>query len=77
MRHLLRPWLLAGWTVAELMHAFDHEPDGTERTWTTAVRSSGGWLLSRLQLWTITPEVACSPPSVALRAAESAEQAKA
>lgn len=77
LRHLLRPWLLAGWTVAELMHALDHEPNGTERTWTTAVRSPGGWLLSRLQLWTITPEVACSPPSVALRAAESAEQAKA
>lgn len=77
LRHLLRPWLLAGWTVAELVHALDHEPDGTERTWTTAVRSPGGWLLSRLQPWTITPGVACSPPSVALRASESVERAAA
>ena len=77
LRHLLRPWLLAGWTVAELVHALDHEPDGTERPWTTAVRSPGGWLLSRLQPWTITPGGACSPPSVALRASESAERAAA
>lgn len=75
VRHLLRPWLLAGWTAAELLHAIDHDPDGTERTWTTSVRSPGGWLLSRLEAWTITPGVACSPPSVALRAAESTERA--
>lgn len=77
LRHLLRPWLLAGWTVAELLYALDHEPDGTERTWTTGVRSPSGWLICRLQAWTITPGVACSPPSVALRASESADLAAA
>lgn len=77
LRHLLRPWLLAGWTVADLLWALDHEPDGSERTWTTAVRKPGGWLLTRLQAWTITPGVACSPPSVALRASESADRATA
>lgn len=76
LRHLLRPWLLAGWTVAELVHAIDHDPDGTARTWTTLVRSPGGWLVSRLAAWTITPGVACSPPSVALRAAKSVERAE-
>lgn len=77
LRHLLRPWLLAGWTVADLLYGLDHDHDGMERTWTTGVRSPGGWLLWRLQGWTITPGVACSPPSVELRAAESADLAAA
>ncbi len=51
LRHVLRPWLLAGWTVAQLLHALDHEPDGTARTWTTAVRLPVGWLRSRLAAW--------------------------
>lgn len=51
LRHVLRPWLLAGWTVAQLLHALDHEPDGTTRTWTTAVRFPVGWLRSRLAAW--------------------------
>lgn len=77
VRHLLRPWLLAGWTVAELQWALDHEPDGSERTWTTEVRKPGGWLVSRLRAYAVTPGVACSPPSVALRASESADRAAA
>lgn len=48
---MLRPWLLAGWTVAQLLHALDHEPDGTARTWTTTVRFPVGWLRSRLAAW--------------------------
>lgn len=43
--------MLAGWTVAQLLHALDHEPDGTARTWTTTVRFPVGWLRSRLAAW--------------------------
>lgn len=76
LRHLLRPWLLAGWSVAELLWALDYEPDGTERTWTTGVRSPGGWLLARLSSWLIAPGVVRSPLSVELRAAEAAERTR-
>lgn len=77
LRHLLRPWLLAGWTVADLMWALDHRPDGTERTWTTGVRSPGGWLLARLNAWISTSGVVRSPLSVELRAADAAAGARA
>lgn len=52
LRHLLRPWLLAGWTAADVVWAIDHAPDGTAHTWTTDVRSPKGWLKHRLSLWT-------------------------
>lgn len=71
LRHLLRPWLEAGWTAADVVWALDHTPDGAARTWTTTVRSPKGWLVHRLRPWT---DVAGAPlrPLSAL-AAERAE----
>jgi len=51
LRSLLRPWLQAGWTAADVRYGLDHDPAGALRTWTTAVRSPSGWLLSRLAAW--------------------------
>jgi hypothetical protein len=51
LRSLVLPWLRSGWTVNDLLHALDHGPDGTPRTWTTSVRSPGGWVVTRLAPW--------------------------
>lgn len=52
LRHLLRPWFVAGWTPADVLYALDHAPSQEAHTWTTAVRSPAGWLRHRLALWT-------------------------
>ncbi len=56
LRHLLRPWLLAGWTVAGILHALDHTPDGPPwpYAWrsTRELRNPPGWLLHRMRAWT-------------------------
>lgn len=78
LRHLLRPWLLAGWTAADVLYAIDHTPDGSTHTWTTSVRSPKGWLRHRLDLWTAASGVPLPPLSAtyAARAKQSrAEQA--
>jgi len=57
LRHLLRPWLHAGWTAADLVHAIDHHPaTGPRRHSPTtggpgAIRNPAGWLLARLRDW--------------------------
>lgn len=55
VRHLLRPWLQAGWTVRGLVYAIDHTPDGEPHrfAWRSMaeIRNPAGWLLHRLRLW--------------------------
>jgi len=57
LRHLLRPWLTAGWTLTDLAHAIDHHPTtGPRRHSPTpggpgTIRSPAGWLLARLRDW--------------------------
>lgn len=53
--HLLRPWLLAGWSARSLLYAIDHTPD--QAPWPYAwrsvreLRNPAGWLLHRLSAW--------------------------
>ena len=57
LRHLLRPWLLAGWTLTDVLHAIDHHPhDGPRHhsptgTGPGTIRNPPGWLLHRLRDW--------------------------
>lgn len=68
LRSLLRPWLRAGWSAADVRHGIDHDPAGSLRTWTTAVRSPGGWLLSRLAAWRDDAGTPLAPLSAAAAA---------
>jgi hypothetical protein len=55
LRHVLRPWLLAGWTVRGVQHALDHRPDGAP--WRIPfrpdeLRNPSGWVVHRMRAWT-------------------------
>lgn len=76
LRSVLRPWLSAGWTAADVLRAIDYAPDGRAHTWTTDVRSPSGWLLRRMQLWT-DPSGSPLPALSAQQAERAAERAKA
>ena len=53
LRRVINEYLLAGWNVLDLIHAIDHQPDGT--TWphdgAHAVRIIRAWLAYRLKAW--------------------------
>ena len=51
LRSILRPWWLAGWTPADVLHALDHRPAGELWPHTDAVRAVPGWVRSRLSAW--------------------------
>jgi hypothetical protein len=51
VRHLARPFTLAGWTPADVLHALDHEPGGRQHRWSGEVRSPAAWAKWRLSLW--------------------------
>lgn len=48
---LIRPFLLAGWTVEDLRYGLDHHPDGRPHWHTAPVTAPAGWALSRLAHW--------------------------
>jgi hypothetical protein len=80
LRHLLRPFISRaelGWTVAWLLHALDHSPDGTPRTFTAPVRVPAGWLRFRLSAWTGPDGQPLPSPGNALAAAEQDRQDRA
>lgn len=57
LRHLLRPWLVAGWTVSGIQHALDHPSPDVGGRWTytwdgpEALRNPAGWVWWRLRHW--------------------------
>jgi len=51
LRHLYRPFWLAGWLPGDVLWAIDHEPGGREHGYSAEVRSSAGWVRSRLAEW--------------------------
>lgn len=51
IRSLLREFLRAGWTIADVLYALDHKPDESTHTWTSTVHSPAGWLRARLSWW--------------------------
>lgn len=62
LRHLLRPWLLAGWTVDDVLIALDEHPHTGARPHSPLASAPGsgpgaihhppGWLLARMRDWT-------------------------
>ncbi len=66
LRHLLRPWLTAGWTAADVQHAIDHHPtDGPRRHSPTTggpgtIHNPAGWLVVRMRDWR-TPDGGPAP----------------
>ena len=61
LRHLLRPWLNANWTINDVLLALDqhphtgarpHAPLTTHTTGPGAIHNPPGWLLTRLRDWT-------------------------
>ncbi len=55
LRWLLKPFLVAGWTVADVLHALDVRADGSAwtYTWSSAdeLRHIPGWVRHRLAAW--------------------------
>jgi len=55
LRWLLKPFLLVGWTAADVLHALDVRPDGSAWTYTWAsvneLRHIPGWVRHRLNAW--------------------------
>jgi hypothetical protein len=51
VRHLARPFTLAGWTPADVLFAIDHEPGGRQHGYTAEIRFPAAWMASRLTLW--------------------------
>jgi hypothetical protein len=69
VRHILRPYLAAGYTPGAVLHCIDHEPSGRCHGYTAAVRHPAGWLRSRMSLW-VSPAGVPVPPPSQRRAAE-------
>src|SRR5262249_9293495 len=51
LRHLIKDFLDAGWTGADILHALDHQPSGAAWTYTTPVGHAAGWVRFRLATW--------------------------
>ncbi|MFC8041661.1 hypothetical protein ACFUOZ_20100 [Paenarthrobacter sp. NPDC057355] len=63
---VLRPWLVSGWTVSDVLNAFNKKPDGTD--WphdgipvTKHTQRLRGWVLHHLEAWTVDGEPMRSP----------------
>jgi hypothetical protein len=52
LRHLARPFWLAGWQPRDVLHALDFEPGGRQHGYTAEVRFPAAWIRSRLAQWT-------------------------
>lgn len=78
LRSVLRPWLARpelGWSVAELLYAIDHGPDGRAYPFTAAVRVPARWLAHRMRAWRNENGQALPSPRMAGAAARAAEHA--
>ncbi len=71
LRHLARPFWLAGWRPADVLHAIDHEPGGRQHGYTAAVRAPAAWIRARLAAW-LGPDGTPLPSPGQLRAAAAA-----
>jgi hypothetical protein len=76
---LFGEWWLAGWTLADVLHALAARPDGTTWQHADGVRHIPGWTRHRLAAWRADPTDPMSPPgrSPAARAAARATQQRA
>ena len=71
LRHLARPFWLAGWRPSDVLHAIDHEPGGRQHGYTADVRSPAAWIRSRLAAW-LSPDGTPLPSPGQQRAAAAA-----
>lgn len=71
LRHILRPWLAAGYSSGDVLHALDWRADGGEHFHTDRVRFPAGWLRSRMACWA-GPDGAPLPPWSAVLASRHA-----
>ena len=71
LRHLARPFWLAGWRPADVLHAIDHEPGGRQHGYTAGVRSPAAWIRARLAAW-LSPDGTPLPSPGQQRAAAAA-----
>lgn len=74
--HLTRPFLAAGWTEADVIHAVDHGPAGKPwRQRLANVRRPVSWLRWRLTHWLTAEGAPLSSPSQARAVAAAAHRA--
>ena len=71
------PQMRAGWTLADIVYALDHEPSGKPHWREAAVRNPPGWLRHRLGLWAGHPARSSMLTQLAATCAEQANQRKA
>ena len=71
------PQMRAGWTLADVVYALDHEPDGKPHWREAAVRNPHGWLRHRLGLWAGHPSRSSMLTQLAAKSTEQANQRKA
>ena len=71
------PQMRAGWTLADVVYALDHEPDGKPHWREAAVRNPHGWLRHRLGLWAAHPSRSSMLTQLAAKSAEQANRRKA
>lgn len=74
LRSILRPWLEAGWTIADVEHALNRRPDDTSWTYEAAVRDPVAWLRWRMRPWTGHPAPSARR-AAELRASRAAQAA--
>jgi hypothetical protein len=51
IRHVLRPWFVAGWSPRDVLHALDHTPDGQPWRYAGMPRATAAWARYRLGAW--------------------------
>lgn len=75
IRSALRPYFAAGWTVADVRHALELRPDGSQHIHTEPPRFAAQWLAWRLARWLGADGAPVRPHSAQL--ADRAELARA
>ncbi|MFB9415703.1 hypothetical protein ACFFSQ_47000 [Dactylosporangium matsuzakiense] len=51
VRHVLRTWFAAGWSVSDVLYALDHTPAGVASRITGPVHTPAAWMRYRLAAW--------------------------
>lgn len=74
LRSVIRPLLVAGWTINDIKHAIDHQPDGKRwpHSGADGVNGARGWLTHRLAPWISNGTPRTSPHELALNRHEAA-----
>ncbi|SDL76219.1 hypothetical protein SAMN05421874_128131 [Nonomuraea maritima] len=80
LRWLLKPFFVAGWTAADVLHALDVRPDDSRWTYTWSsvheIRHIPGWVRHRLAAWLDDNEEALPSRSQLAAAADAVRRAE-